>query len=163
MFLEHLDLAAPNLDTTFRDPRVIPNLFHLRRKGLRDMLRRALSLAREKIVDAMTVSYGLHEAETGSIDPVQFLRQQFGQITLIHVLIAPGNHGLYAANPIYSSMAWSCNDHVFREPRLTRAPQSDAVKVQKRLPKVHSELYEKVCVCISHKERSNDHKTYQTG
>ena len=115
-----LHLADLHLDVSFGNSGFNSNLANLRRESLRDVLKRALQLAREKNVDAVTLGGDLFESERVTTDTAHFLQQQFAQLAPIRVFIAPGNHDSFTPQSPYNTVAWSQNVHIFREPRLTR-------------------------------------------
>lgn len=129
MTLRLLHLADLHLDASFPRSRFKPNLPNLRREGLRQALKRALALASEKQVDAVTIGGDLFESERFSPDTAHFLQQQFAQLAPTRVLISPGNHDPFTAQSPYNFIEWSPNVHIFREPRLTRVALGDELDV----------------------------------
>ncbi len=101
------------------------NLPNLRRESLRQALKRALQIAREKNVDAVTIGGDLFESERISPDTAQFIQQQFAQLGPTRVFITPGNHDPFTTHSPYNYIEWSPNVHIFREPRLTRVALAD--------------------------------------
>lgn len=120
-----LHLADLHLDALFARSRFKPNLPNLRREGLRQALKRALEMAREKEVDAVTIGGDLFESERVSSDTAHFLQQQFAQLAPTRIFIAPGNHDPFTAQSPYNLIEWSPNVHLFRESRLTRVALDD--------------------------------------
>lgn len=120
-----LHLADLHLDITFRNSNFTPHLSQLRRSGLRDVLKRALTLAREKNVDAVTLGGDVFESERVTTDTAHFLRDQFAQLAPLRVFITPGNHDPLTLQSPYNYINWSSNVHIFREPRLTRVALTD--------------------------------------
>jgi DNA repair exonuclease SbcCD nuclease subunit len=114
-----LHLADLHLDSSFSNSSFNRDLSNLRRAGLRDILKRAFSLAREKNVDAVTIGGDLFESERVSADTAHFLRDQFAELAPIRVFITPGNHDPFTLQSPYNFIHWSSNVHIFREPRLT--------------------------------------------
>jgi len=92
---------------------------------LRQALKRALHIAREQNVDAVTIGGDLFESERISPDTAHFLQQQFAELAPTRVFISPGNHDPFTAHSPYNYIEWSPNVHIFREPRLTRVALGD--------------------------------------
>lgn len=120
-----LHLADLHLDSSFPRSRFKPNLPNLRREGLRQALKRALQIAREQNVDAVTIGGDLFESERISPDTAHFLQQQFAEFAPTRVFISPGNHDPFTTQSPYNYIEWSTNVHIFREPRLTRVALTD--------------------------------------
>lgn len=120
-----LHLADLHLDVSFGNSGTYSNLANLRRENLRDVLKRAFLLAREKNVDAVTLGGDLFESERVTTDTAHFLQQQFAQLAPMRVFVSPGNHDPFTPQSPYNTIAWSHNVHIFREPRLTRVPLAD--------------------------------------
>ncbi len=120
-----LHLADLHLDSAFSYSSFNSNLANVRRESLRDVLKRALQLARYKNVDAVTLGGDLFESERVTTDTTHFLQQQFAQLAPMRVFIAPGNHDPFTPQSPYSTTAWSQNVHIFHKPRLTRAALTD--------------------------------------
>ena len=120
-----LHLADLHLDIAFSNSNSTPHLSQSRRSGLRDVLKRALRIAREENVDAITLGGDLFESERVTPDTAHFLQQQFAQLAPMRVFIAPGNHDPFTLQSPYNYINWSPNVFIFREPRLTRVALTD--------------------------------------
>jgi len=125
MPLRILHLADLHLDTPFLGADAVASLSSARRDGLRQALQRALTIARERQVDAVTIAGDLYDAAFASPETVQFLIDQFHQLAPIRLFIAPGNRDPSDAHSPYALMDWSPNVHIFREPRLKSVSLDD--------------------------------------
>ncbi|MBI5877631.1 MAG: metallophosphoesterase family protein [Chloroflexi bacterium] len=119
MTLKILHLADVHLDHPYLNADAVPGLSRARRHGLRQSLQRALELAREREVAAVTIAGDLFESEHLSLDTLQFVLEQFRAIEPIQVFIAPGDRDPAGADSYYTLIDWPRNVHIFREPQLT--------------------------------------------
>ena len=98
-----------------------------RRQALRDVLRSIVNIARDAQADALFCGGDLYEHERVTPDTAAFLRQTFASLDPIRVYIAPGNHDYYGPQSLYATQEWSCNVHIFKEPRFVSVPLADGV------------------------------------
>jgi DNA repair exonuclease SbcCD nuclease subunit len=108
----HLDgsFAAGDLPTTVGT---------WRRADLKTTLERIFALARERLVDAITIAGDLYEQDYVLPDTVEFLKQQFAALAPIRIFITPGEHDPYAHNSLYALTRWSANVTIFTQNQLT--------------------------------------------
>ncbi len=119
MTLKILHLADVHLDHPFTGADAVSGLSRARRTGLRQALQRALDLAREHDVTAVTIAGDLFEAEHLSLDTLQFVLEQFRSLDPIQVFIAPGDRDAATPDSYYSLIDWPRNVHIFRQAQLT--------------------------------------------
>ena len=98
-----------------------------RRQALRDTLSRICALAETQAVDALLCAGDLYEHDRFTADTARFLRESFGRLDPLPVLLAPGNHDWYGPESIYRQQNWTPNVHVFREGRLTPFELTDGL------------------------------------
>jgi len=120
-------LADLHLDVPFSSLGRGSHVSNARREGLRQALKRALTLAKEWPADALTIGGDLYEADHVSPDTVQFLRQQFEHAAPLRIFIAPGNHDPHTLSSPYAYIDWPPNVFIFREPRLTPVVLNDGL------------------------------------
>jgi len=97
-----------------------------RLRELRDILGRAVDLAREEQVEVMLIPGDLWEEESLSPETVQYVIERLGALG-IPVVISPGNHDYYSPASHYSSdivqarfgRSWPSNVFIFRDYDLT--------------------------------------------
>ena len=89
-----------------------------RREELRAALRRFVDLAIEMEADAVTIGGDLFEHDRATLDTGHFLRQQFGRLARVRVLIAPGNHDPYVPDSLYRRVEWPANVTIFQTPQF---------------------------------------------
>src|SRR5512145_3280712 len=101
MTIKILHLADLHLDHAYLRDDAVPGFSRARRAGLRQALQRALQLAVDEQVDAVTIAGDLFESEHLSLDTVQFVLEQFRNLDPIQVFIAPGNRDPAASDSHY--------------------------------------------------------------
>jgi len=94
------------------------DLARRRRQGLRDALRLAGEIARERGCVAVTIGGDLYEHERAGVATAQFLVETFASWQPMRVLLAPGNHDPLVPGSIYLRTRWPENVHLFRSSRL---------------------------------------------
>ena len=127
--LRILHFADLHLDTPFSSMGRGSQISNERREGLRQVVKRTLSLARERSVDIVTVGGDLYNSDYVSRDTGQFLRQQFSEIAPIRVFIAPGNHDPYTRSSLYAEVDWPNNVHIFTEPVIKPIALNDSISL----------------------------------
>ncbi|MBU2009129.1 MAG: metallophosphoesterase family protein [Chloroflexi bacterium] len=114
-----LHFADLHLDASFARTGMSPSVARQRRAELRDALKRILSTAVELRVDAITIAGDLYENDRVSPDTLNFLRQQFGTLGALPVVIAPGNHDPLLPGCPYRQAEWPPNVFIFPSPELS--------------------------------------------
>jgi len=126
--LKFLQLSDLHLDRSFTAGKLkLPyEKADLRQRELREILGRAVELAREEQVEVMLIPGDLWEEESLSPETVQYVIERLGA-TGIPVVISPGNHDYYSPASHYSmdivqarfGRAWPANVFIFRDYDLT--------------------------------------------
>ena len=113
-----LHTADVHLDRAFSGVGMTSAIASARRQELRDAFRRFIDLALETRADAVTIGGDLYEHERLTLDTGNFLRQQFGRLGSVPVLVAAGNHDPYLPDSLYRRIDWPPNVTIFGEPRF---------------------------------------------
>lgn len=90
-----------------------------KRRQLRRTLQHIASLANEEAADGLLCAGDLFENDTITPDTCSFLRDTFGDLGSMPVLLAPGNHDWIGPQSPYLQIDWSPNVHVFTADQLT--------------------------------------------
>lgn len=122
MPLRLLHLADLHLDRPFAQMGCTGDLARRRRQGLRDALKQAGEIARDRGCVAVTIGGDLYEHERAGVATAQFLVQTFASWQPMRVLLAPGNHDPLVPGSIYLRTRWPENVHLFRTSRLEPFP-----------------------------------------
>ncbi len=111
----------------------------LRQREVRDVVRKACALARERNCDVVLIPGDLLDDEAASLDTANFLIDTFASLAPMPVLISPGNHDPFSATSRYHSellltrgqSPWPQNVHIFKQPSFEglRLPRRDDVVV----------------------------------
>lgn len=117
--LKILHFSDLHLETPFLSSNMPSSYGAWRRQDLRATLGRILTIARERKVDAVTIAGDLFEQEYIMPEIAGFLSTQFGKLSPIQVIIAPGGKDPYISESIYSIYRWPENVTIFRESHLT--------------------------------------------
>jgi hypothetical protein len=129
MPLRLLHLADLHLDRPFAQMGCFGDLARRRRQGLRDALKRAGEIARERDCAAITIAGDLYEHERAGVATAQFLIETFASWQPMKVLLAPGNHDPLVPGSIYLRTRWPENVHLFRTSRLEPFALADGLTV----------------------------------
>jgi exonuclease SbcD len=113
-----LHLADLHLERSFAAMGCQGDLARRRRQGLRDALRRAGDVARERGCIAVTIGGDLFEHDRAGADTAHFLVETFASWAPMRVLIAAGNHDPLLPGSIYLRTVWPGNVHLFRSSAL---------------------------------------------
>lgn len=124
-----LHLADLHLERSFAQMGCLGDLARRRRQGLREALRRAGEIARERSCSAVSIGGDLFEHERASVETGRFLAETFASWAPIRVLLAPGNHDPLVPGSIYLRTPWPDNVHLFREERLRPLRLADGLTV----------------------------------
>src|SRR5437763_2265692 len=122
-----LHIADIHLDRVFHRAESRPAAAR-RRAELRDALTRALTLARERGVDAICVAGDAYEHDYVREDTVSFLCDSLESAD-VPVLVAPGNHDPYLPGAVWERTRWPANVHVFARDEIEAYPLADGVTV----------------------------------
>jgi len=95
-----------------------PSLVDQRRKALRTVLSRIMTLADEVGADAVLCGGDLYEYTRAGSDTGEILRDAFEAIAPIPVFVSPGNHDWYGPESLYQQTRWSPNVHIFNDSSL---------------------------------------------
>lgn len=114
-----LHLSDLHLDRAFASMGCQGELARRRRQGLRDALRRAGHIAKERECNAITIGGDLYEHDRAGVDTARFLVETFASWQPCRVIIAPGNHDAFMPGSLYSRTEWPRNVHIFTNQTLT--------------------------------------------
>jgi len=97
-----------------------PSLVDQRRRALRTVLSRIMTLADEVGADAVLCAGDLYEYTLASSNTGEILRSAFESIAPIPVFVSPGNHDWFGPESLYQQTQWSPNVHIFNDRSLRR-------------------------------------------
>jgi DNA repair exonuclease SbcCD nuclease subunit len=118
-------LADLHLDAAFQWAGA--RVARVRRQHLRDVLAKAVDLAREQDVDAFLVAGDLYEHERLAPDTENAVRRAFERLHPIRVFVAPGNHDWLGPASLWQRAAFTPNVHVFESDRLEPVALDDGL------------------------------------
>lgn len=95
-----------------------------RRRELKEVFERIISLVQEKNADYLLISGDLYEHHYVTASTIRWLNDQFRRIADKSVILIPGNHDPYVQNSWYKSFPWASNVHIL----TTRAPEYEDVE-----------------------------------
>lgn len=102
-----------------------PNGFsQQRRRDLKEVFERIISLVQEKDADYLLISGDLYEHHYVTASTIRWLNDQFRRIEDKSVILISGNHDPYVQNSWYKSFPWASNVHIL----TTRAPEYEDVE-----------------------------------
>jgi exonuclease SbcD len=123
--LTFLQLSDLHLDSTLLSGRLaLPEAkARERRDDLRQILPRAVRLARERRAQIVLIPGDLFDDESVTQDTVNFVIDHLAALDPIPVVIAPGNHDFYSLGSPYNDellaarrqRRWPANGHIFRD------------------------------------------------
>ncbi len=122
-----LHLADLHLDRAFAAMGCQGDLARRRRQGLRDALRRAGTLAKERDCNVICIGGDLYEQERAGADTGRFLADTFASWQPLPVFLAPGNHDALLPQSLYARTEWSGNVHLFTSPTLEPCDLTDGI------------------------------------
>ena len=100
-----------------------PSFGSQRRKQLREAFERALSLAKERHVDALCIAGDLYEDGLAGPDAAHYVCRKLHELSPIRVFISPGNHDPYSATSLYRLLEpLPPNITLFRRRQFSKAP-----------------------------------------
>lgn len=108
--------ADLHLDAPFRW--APPQAARRRRRALRDTLAAIVEIAAAERVDALCCAGDLYEHDMVAADTGPFLREVFGRLHPVPVLLAPGNHDWLGPASLHLQTDWTPNVRVFTGARL---------------------------------------------
>lgn len=108
-----------HLERTFAARQGLDQVARARREGLRDALKNACALARDRSCDALTIGGDLYDDDAATVQTARFLAAIFAELEGIRVIIAPGNHDPVIERSLYRAESWPDNVHIFDEEILS--------------------------------------------
>jgi hypothetical protein len=103
-----------HLDTSFASSGLPSRLGDRKREAIRGTLKRILEDSRRRQADLVLIAGDLFEQDRVTPDTIEFLKNQFENLTPIPVFISPGNHDPVIRESPYVNEAWPANVHIFR-------------------------------------------------
>jgi len=111
--IRFIHTADIHLDTSLSSAGFPSILGSRKREAIRGTFRRILEEARSRAVDLVLIAGDLFEHEHVTPDTVEFLKQQFENLSPTPIFIAPGNHDPYIHNSPYLEESWPGNVTIF--------------------------------------------------
>jgi DNA repair protein SbcD/Mre11 len=117
--------ADIHLDTSLSSAGFPSRLGSRKREAIRGTFRRILEETRTRAVDFVLIAGDLFEHERVTPDTVEFLKQQFANLSPTPIFITPGNHDPYIHGSPYLEESWPGNVTVFKDEvfRFIELPQ----------------------------------------
>jgi DNA repair exonuclease SbcCD nuclease subunit len=119
MPLSILHFSDLQLDASFADSRLPPEIGRWCREKLRQALQEILRLAQSRRADAVTIAGDLFDNERVQPETLQFLSEQFARVAPTPIFIAPGLHDHAGADSAYRVRQWPANVHIFLNETLS--------------------------------------------
>ena len=113
--IRFIHTADIHLDTSFSSAGFPSRLGSRKREAIRGTFRRILEGARSRAVDIVLIAGDLFEHERVTPDTVEFLKQQFTNLSPIPIFITPGNHDPYIHGSPYLEESWPANVKLFKD------------------------------------------------
>ena len=113
--IRFIHTADIHLDTSFSSAGFPSRLGSRKREAIRGTFRRILEGARSRAVDIVLIAGDLFEHERVTPDSVEFLKQQFTNLSPIPIFITPGNHDPYIHGSPYLEESWPANVTLFKD------------------------------------------------
>lgn len=113
--IRFIHTADIHLDTSLSSAGFPSRLGSRKREAIRGTFRRILEDARNRNVDLVLIAGDLFEHERVTPDTVEFLKQQFEDLSPIPIFITPGNHDPYIHGSPYLEELWPANVTIFQD------------------------------------------------
>ncbi len=111
--------ADIHLDSCFAGAGMPPGFGARRRHQLRETFAAVLRHAWSCGADAVLIAGDLFEQDRVSRDTLAFLRDQFGRLAPLPILVVPGNRDPYTEDSPWFVEEWPANVHIFNQPEWT--------------------------------------------
>ena len=89
-------------------------LGNLRRIDQRNALKKIIEYIKENKIEFLFISGDLYEHEYVKQSTIEYINNQFKEISETKVYIVPGNHDPYLQNSYYNKFKWNENVHIFK-------------------------------------------------